>query len=330
MRGAHVSSQTVTAMPAPAVSVILPCFERLRFLRSAVASVFAQTFSDWELVIVDDGSGSQVQAYLLEVAADPRVRTLRLAHSGNPAAVRNAGLRSAQGEYVAFIDSDDVWLPRKLEVQVASLRRREQCRWGYAAYDLIDAAGQAADRPDVQAWMRHEGRALDAAVRLRLMVALPSVLAERSLVEEVGGFDEGQRFYEDYDLWFRMALRSDADVVPEALLRVRKHDGHYSDTDRIRAAECKAAMLRRMFALLDEPALRKIVRRQRALCAASLARLLLAAPGGRSRAAQTLVESTRYSWPYARWWGSALRTLAASLAFRRAAPGGSRVERSEP
>jgi glycosyltransferase involved in cell wall biosynthesis len=330
MRGARTRDRSLTPASVPAVSVILPCFERLRFLRSAVASVFAQTFSDWELVIVDDGSGSAVQAYLHEVAADPRVRALRLAHSGNPAAVRNAGLRSAQGEYVAFIDSDDVWLPRKLELQLASLRRRDDCRWGYAAYDLIDAAGDAAEVPGVQRWMRHEGRALDAAVRLRLMAALPSVIAERSLVEEVGGFDEEQRFYEDYDLWFRMALRSNADVVSEVLLRIRKHDAHYSDTDRLRAAECKAAMLRRMSRMLEEPLLREIVRRQRALCAASLARISLGVPGGRSRAAQALVESTPYSWPYARWWGSALRTLAASLAVRRTAPEGSRVERSEP
>jgi len=304
-------------MSDPSVSVILPSFERLAYLRCAVASVLAQTRSDWELVIADDGSGAAVRAYLLELAADSRIRVLRLRHSGHPAAVRNAALRLAAGEYVAFLDSDDVWLPRKLELQLASLERRGACRWGYTAYDYIDAAGRRATPPGVEGWAPHEGRALEASVRLRLMSALPSVIAQRALLEEVGGFDESQRFYEDHDLWFRLALRSDADVVPQILLRIRKHDAHYSETDRIRAAECKAALLARMLAAVDEPALRRSILRQRALSAANLARLYLAAPSGRSRAVETLVDSTSYSWPYARWWVSALRTVGASLASRR-------------
>jgi glycosyltransferase involved in cell wall biosynthesis len=317
------------AAPTPTVSVILPCFERLRFLRCAVDSVFAQTLSDWELIIADDGSGPAMQAYLLEMAADARVRTLRLRHSGNPAAVRNAGLLWAGGEYVAFIDSDDVWRPRKLELQVASLRRNEEHRWGYTAYHYIDASGQAADVPGLEGWAPHEGRALEASVRLRLMSALPSVIAERSLIAEVGGFDEKQHFYEDHDLWFRLALRSNADVVPEPLVLIRKHDEHYSNTDTIRAAECKAELLSRMLAAVDDPSLREIVRRQRALSAATLARLFLADPADRSRAVQTLVKSTSYSWPYARWWVSALYTIAASLSFGRARTRRSFPEQSE-
>ena len=296
----------------PTASVILPCFERLRFLRCAVASVFAQTLADWELIIVDDGSGSAVQEYLLEVAVDARVRTLRLPHTGNPAVVRNAGLQRAEGKYVAFIDSDDVWTPRKLELQVASLRRSKELRWGYTAYRYIDASGQVAEGPG---WVPHEGRALEASVRLCLMSALPSVIAERSFVAEVGGFDERQNFYEDHDLWFRLALRSNADVVSEALVLIRKHDGHYSHTDKLRAVECKAELLSRMHAMVDDPALREIARRQRALCAASLARLFLGARADRSRAVQTLLKSTTYSWPYARWWASALYTIAASLSL---------------
>jgi len=130
--------------PTPTVSVILPCCERLRFVRCAAASVFAQTLADWELIIVDDGSGSAVQEYLLDVAVDARVRTLRLPHTGNPAVVRNAGLKRAEGKYVAVIDSDDVWTPCKLEIQVASLRRSKELRWGYTAYRYSDASGEVS------------------------------------------------------------------------------------------------------------------------------------------------------------------------------------------
>ena len=300
-------------MPKPTVSVILPCFERLRFLRYAVESVRAQTFPDWELIIADDGSGSAVHAYLRELAGDTRIRVLRLTHTGNPAAVRNAALRQAAAEYVAFIDSDDAWLPRKLELQVASLRRRVDCSWGYTAYDYIDAVGQAPETPRLAKWVAHEGPALATAVRLSLMCALPSVISKRSLLEQVGGFDENQPFYEDFDLWFRLALLSNADVVPEVLLHIRKHDEHYSDTDRLRAAECKAELLRRMFASVNEPSLRRVIRRQRALSAISLAHCYLGTPSGRSRAIRTLLQSSSYSWRFPRWWTSALRAAAASI-----------------
>jgi len=310
-------------MSAPTVSVILPCFDRLRFLRQAVASVLAQTHSQFELIVADDGSGVEVQGYLRELGAEPRVRVLRQTHSGNPAAVRNAGLRQASGQYVAFIDSDDVWLPRKLELQLASLQRREECRWGYTAYDYIDAADQVT-ASNLTGWVPHEGQALESSVRLCLMSALPSVISERALLEEVGGFDATQHFYEDHDLWFRLALRSNADVVPKVLLHIRKHDEHYSNTNRLAAAECKAELLKRMLANVEDPSLRQIIRRQRAVSAATLLRLYLAAPAGRSRAIQSLLGSAPYSWPYAAWWASALRTVAPwPVSGRRAARSGS-------
>ena len=313
----------------PRVSVILACYDRLPFLRYAVESVRAQTLTDWELIIADDGSGEAVQSYLRELQRDARIRVLGLPHSGNPAAVRNTALREATGEYIAFIDSDDVWLPRKLELQVASLQKHGQCAWGYTAYDYIDARGNKADLPQLAAWSPHEGQALAAAVGLRLMSALPSVIAERSLLEEVGGFDEKQSFYEDHDLWFRLALRSNADVVPAVLLRIRKHDEHYSSTDRIRAAECKALLLRRMFATVGEPSLRRTIRRLRAGCAANLADLHLTAPGGRSRALQALIQAAPYAWPYSSWWAGLLRALAATIVPRHHMVSGLRPKRTE-
>jgi glycosyltransferase involved in cell wall biosynthesis len=316
-------------MRTSTISVILPCFERLPFLRSAVESVFAQTLRDWELVIADDGSGAAVQTFLQDLVADTRIRVLRLAHSGNPAAVRNAALRAATSEYIAFLDSDDVWLPSKLELQVASLRRHRECSWGYTAYGYIDATGQPSEMPELEKWMPHEGQAIAAAVELRLMSALPSVIAKRSLLEEVGGFDENKRFYEDHHLWFRLALRSNADVVPEVLLHIRKHDKHYSDTDRLGATECKAELLREMYASVFERSQRELIRRQRALCAATLARSYLATPTGRSRAIRALLQSTPYSWPYSRWWASALRTVAASVGLSRGGLRGSAGQRAE-
>src|SRR5262245_55647877 len=100
--------------PSPVVSIVLPAFNRLVYLRAAVASVFKQSFTDWELIIGDDGSDEDTRAYLGTLDQPPRVKVLWLAHTGNPAVVRNAALLEAKGEFVAFIDSDDEWLPDKL------------------------------------------------------------------------------------------------------------------------------------------------------------------------------------------------------------------------
>ena len=112
----------------PIVSVILPVRDRIAFLRTAVDSVFSQTHTDWELVIADDGSGPETRDYLRRLELDPRVRVLWREHTGNPAAVRNTALRAARGRYVAFLDSDDAFEPRKIELQLAALAERPRCR----------------------------------------------------------------------------------------------------------------------------------------------------------------------------------------------------------
>src|ERR1700675_1890440 len=87
------------AVTSPEVSVVLPTFNRLKYLRAAVDSVLAQTFTDWELIVADDGSEGETAAYVAALANQPRVKVLRLAHTGNPGAVRNAACPAARGEY---------------------------------------------------------------------------------------------------------------------------------------------------------------------------------------------------------------------------------------
>ena len=101
----------------------------------------AQTFTDWELIIADDGSDLETRQYLQSLAKQPRVRVLWLAHTGRPSVVRNAALLGAVGEYVAFLDSDDLWAARKLERQLETLRLRPTCRWSYTAFLRVDAGG---------------------------------------------------------------------------------------------------------------------------------------------------------------------------------------------
>src|SRR5688500_16163655 len=124
----------------PAVSAVIPTYNRLPLLMQAVESVRAQTFGDWELVVADDGS-TDGSAEAVEGLGDPRIRVLRLPHTGNAGAVRNAGVAASGGEWLAFLDSDDVWLPQRLELQLAAVRDAN-VQWSYAGAELMDSAGR--------------------------------------------------------------------------------------------------------------------------------------------------------------------------------------------
>jgi len=298
-------------MQSPLVSVILPTYNRLRFLPAAVDSVLGQTLQDWELIIADDGSDGETLEYLQTLERVARVRVIRLAHSGNPGAVRNAAARVARGQYVAFLDSDDVWMPTKLDVQVRALRDSADCRWSYTDHIRIDAAGNSIN------WQRNPNRTLpqgdivEALLRLRAGTPTPTVMAERALIEEAGGFDEQQELHEDYDLWLRLALLSKVLVVAEPLSCVRRHDEHFSGGE-VRNFQARL----RIFAKLQGRVPRDVSRTERARQAGGLAGAYAAEENG-AGVWQTIVASWPYSWRCFHWYAACARAVLRVSAPRR-------------
>jgi glycosyltransferase involved in cell wall biosynthesis len=200
----------------------LPTYNRLAFLREAVQSVLRQTVSDWELIVVDDGSVDESVTWL-ESLGEPRLVLVRLAHSGNRSALRNVGMSRARAPWIAFLDSDDRWRPQKLERQLALHSANPHYRWSYTGYQVIDATGNKIERPGGNSWRPRSGWILEWAIALDVNIALPAVMAERAFLLETGGFDESFLSAEDYELWFRLAERSECGVVDEPLLDVRVH-----------------------------------------------------------------------------------------------------------
>jgi glycosyltransferase involved in cell wall biosynthesis len=284
------------------VSVILPAYNRLGHLRAAVASVLAQTCTDFELIVADDGSEAQTRDYLSTLG--PPVRVLWLPHSGVPAVPRNAALRVARGQYLAFLDSDDLWLPHKLEIQLAFMAQRPGCRWSYHPCGRIDAAGREASSVGVRPWRAFGGNIVAPLLEIDALIATPTVMAERALVERVGGFDEAQRFCEDYDLWLRLALESDAGVLETPLALVRVHEDNFSQ-DRLGAHLGWVRVYGKMLRLVPDARLREICRRRRALSALSVATARWHR-GRRGAALRDLVASARDGWRFAPWWRHAL------------------------
>ena len=217
----------------PAVSVIIPTFNRRVMLGEAVASALAQRGAEFELIVVDDGSTDGTWRCLLEIAATANERAgreiMRCLRTGNRgvAAAHNAGAVSARGEYLAFLDSDDLWFPAKLNRQLVYMRANPGC--AIAQCEEIWLRGGRRVNPG----RRHLKAAGDIFERsLRVCLISPSaVMIRREVFEAAGGFDEDFRAAEDYDLWLRLLSRHEADLIGEPLVTRRAgHPGQLSAT----------------------------------------------------------------------------------------------------
>jgi len=195
-----------------AVSVIIPTFNRAHKIARAVASVVYQTFSDYEILVVDDGSGDATPEALKPFL--PRIQYV--AHSKNlgVSAARNTGIRESRSPLVAFLDSDDYWLPEKLAAQVSFFSKHPQAV-ACQTEELWIRRGVRVN--PMKKHLKPSGDILEPS--LRLCVVSPSaVLLKRSLLEEVGVFDEGFPACEDYDLWLRISWKYPIWLIPEPLV----------------------------------------------------------------------------------------------------------------
>lgn len=236
------------------VSVIIPTYNRAALLRRTLASVLAQTVAPLEILVADDGSTDATGAVLDEFAS--RITPLRLPHRGLPAVARNAALRQARGDWVAFVDDDDLWQADKLERQLALVAPSVGLICSNAA--LIDGddapLGRLLHEADPLAKEPDPLRALIGGN----FVVCSSVLARSALLREAGAFYEGaelRRMAEDYDLWLRCALRAGVRYDPAALVRYRVSvHGNISLADPLRHADALAAIRARFIAAAGERA----------------------------------------------------------------------------
>ncbi|MEP7001943.1 MAG: glycosyltransferase family A protein, partial [bacterium] len=168
---------------------MIPTYNREALLREAVASVVSQTFGDWELIVADDGSTDETRQYLSEVR-DPRVRPLMLAHCGNAARVRNAAVAQARGTWVAFLDSDDLWHPGKLELQLLRAALHPECGWSCTGFEFIDASGSPIPQRAGKPYVAHSGWIAELLLEFAATATTQSLMVRRDVLAEVGGFDD--------------------------------------------------------------------------------------------------------------------------------------------
>ena len=201
------------------VSIIIPAYNRAGFLGEAIHSVLAQTFTDFEVIVVDDGSTDNTSD-VVRTFADPRVEYIRQNNQG-PAGARNAGIRASTGECVTFLDSDDTLLPRKLEIQARALDAHHELGLVASGYEFIDEGGRLLreERP----WIGRASPDLPS-ILLGGLAPVHAVMVRRAWLDQVGGFDVRFRAAEDMDLWYRLSLAGcGMGWVPAIVCRYRIH-----------------------------------------------------------------------------------------------------------
>lgn len=212
-------------MSEPMFSVIIPSYNRADFLDRALRSVLAQTCQDFEVIIADDGSTDRTPELIADWQRqfDGRLRVLWLAHGG-AAAARNAGIAASRGRMIAFLDSDDEWLPHHLATCQEALRTVPDAGLIFADHIIQSDARIRTRAPQC----RSQRELVRGIILRRIVLATPALVISRAAVRAVGSFNEALHGTEDWELWSRIAVCHPVAQATEATAVIYQHPDNYS------------------------------------------------------------------------------------------------------
>lgn len=211
----------------PTISIIILTYNREELLLETLQSVFAQSYTDFEIIILDDGSTDQTRQRIEELG-HAAIQYHYTAHVGNLSQLRNLAWTYAKGEFIAFLDADDIWLPRKLEKQLEIIRTDEKLAFVYTDVEEFNAKGVL--RPRIYAPYQAEWTSVDQFERTlsgQMPIYASTVLIRKSLAERVGKFEDSLILGDTHYL-LRLAQQHPCQVIFEPLVRIRKHDRNIS------------------------------------------------------------------------------------------------------
>lgn len=255
-------------MSLPRISIVVPVYNSAPFIAATLESVIAQSFCDWEMVVVDDGSPDAAAVIVEEFCRrDPRIRLVQQANQG-VANARNSGLAKTdpRTEFVIFLDSDDMWQPAALATLLATLEAQPQAAGAHSIARTVDERGEPF-QPGMAEKILRQRRAVVGRYVEEMPLSAPTTfnsllvscwivtpgacLLRRSFLERTGGFRQAMASTEDWDLWLRLARLGDLVFVDQVLLDYRRHAGSISANHR-RMCESQANLFK---TLQRDPAL---------------------------------------------------------------------------
>jgi glycosyltransferase involved in cell wall biosynthesis len=261
----------------PRVSIVIPAYNAAAYLNQTLDSVLRQTFDDWEVILVDDGSTDATPELIALRQADfgDRLKCLRQTNRGLPAA-RNAALRNSAAEFIALLDADDIWLENRLQRSVEALDHYPAAGLVHGPVYRIDAQGKVFENPWRPPLKYLSGNIARQIYTRRAHILCPTVTFRRKCLERAGMFDETLRATEDRDLWFRIAKHYPIVYLDEVLAHYRiTHTAMSRDQHRMRTAQLQfLAKYRRPCGRMAECEARALMSRERADALFKDARLL--------------------------------------------------------
>ncbi|MEL6929631.1 MAG: glycosyltransferase [Cyanobacteria bacterium J06600_6] len=244
----NIGSEPKSPLDAPLVSIVIPVYNGEKYIQTAVNSVLEQTYQNYEIIVIDDGSTDNTRQKLHPY--HEQIRYVFQENSGS-AAARNLGIKLAKGEFIAFLDSDDFWLmPEKLEKQVALFGDRPSLGGINTGWQIVDGEGKPIKT--VQPW--HKAPKLDLETWLKKKcVRTSAMIFRRQWLEKVGGFDEELRQSHDVDLILRLSLAGcETEWLREETVCYRQHESN-TTKDSLKQAKYIQAVLDKFFARTDLP-----------------------------------------------------------------------------
>ena len=227
----HTHHNTNERIPQePLVSIIIPTYNRSSYLKEAIESVLSQTYTHFELIIVDDGSTDNTEEVIRQFN-DTRIIYIKKPNEGHPGKTRNAGLRIAQGDFIAFLDDDDKWLPEKLKEQIGAHIRKPRIMASYTFYSIIGKATQR-DHHIFPAQIERNGFLLEEMIRHGSFVLTSTMCFRKEVFDRIGEFAEipNLRSGQDFDMWLRIAQHFEYLCIPHYLTVYRLHSRAISET----------------------------------------------------------------------------------------------------
>jgi len=275
----------------PSVAVVIPSYNCAHYLAEAVDSVLAQTYRDFEVIVIDDGSTDNTA----EVAArfGSRIRCIHQENRGLPAA-RNRGIRESQSPYIAFLDADDAWFPEKLAEQIPAFSADPEVGLVYSDLQVLYDDGQLAPSFLGTRPLAASGYVFDRILRSGFIIP-SSVVVRRAAIDNVGLFDESMRSHEDVELWSRICHRWKVQLVSKPLVTRRQRVGSLTGNEDMRSLYGLKFYQKVLQIPGLEPEHQRFVRYCLAACCQDRGRFCLS-EGRIAECRETLLESLKYNW----------------------------------
>ena len=229
------------------VSVVIPSYNGEKFICQTIDSVFAQTFKDFEVLVIDDGSTDKTKEVLSKYGDSIRYLYKQ---NGGVSSARNYGIEQAKGKYIAFLDADDLWMPEKLEKQVSLLEKNEKVGLCFVATEKIDENLQSVGYIEAKAYKDYCETLL---LNLNIVSgSCSSAVVRREVALKTNGFDSQFSTYADWEYWLRLSLLTEFAPIPEYLVKYRVVAGSMSSNPYSSKRDA-LGVLRKFFALPDLP-----------------------------------------------------------------------------